>query len=256
MDTRKKTCASIVGPVKCTSISQAPSPRSMGVRSVRTACPRDCKDAVVVGSPCARHDATVKTSCRRRTDWLRRPAPRDAGSASMPRRAGCVARCCVPVRHLLASSMWLLRASGNPGMTSAQHSLPSRMGTTSVLMRNPPAATSALETSIVRPLVSTSCVDKDREQGLLQQKTSDKNELRTAVAYSGEARLETLLCNQSSSASTSGCVHPASSVPVDTPTRSSATRNDRPTAPGGKLNDGSRGGVRRRGGSNGPVRTL
>lgn len=182
VDSRKKTCASIVGPVKCRSISQAPSPRSMGVSSVRTMCPRDFKDAVVVGSPCARHDATVTTSCRRRTDWLRRPAPRDAGSASMPRRAGCVARCCVPVRHLLASSMWLLRASGNPSMTSAHHSLPSRMGTTSVLARSPPAAKSALAASIVRPLVSTSCVGKDREQGRLQQKTSDQNELRTAVA--------------------------------------------------------------------------
>jgi len=152
----------------------------MGASSVLTTCPRDCKDAVVVVSPCARHDATLKTSCSRRTDWLRRPAPRDVGSGSMPGSAGCVPRCCVPVRQLLASSRWLPRAAGNPSMTSAHNSLPLRMGTTSVLVRNPPAATSALEASIVRPLMSTSCVDKDREQRRLQQKTPDQNELRTA----------------------------------------------------------------------------
>jgi len=236
--------------------SQTPSKSSMGDRSVPTTCPRDCNDAVVVCSPCPRHDATVTISCRRRTNWLGRPAHRDAGSASMPRRAGCVARCCVPVRHLLDSSLWLLRAAGNPSMTSAHHSLPSRLGTTSVLVRNPPAATSALAASTVRPLVSRSCVDKDREQGRLQQNKSDQNELRSAVAYSGEARFDTLLCNHSSSESTSGCVHPASSVPINIPTRSSATRTDRQTALGGRLNGGSRGGVRRQVGSNGPVRTL
>ena len=149
-DSKKKTCGNIEGPVKWRSISQTSSTRSMGVSSVRTTCPRDCKDDLVVGSPSARHDATVTTSCRHRTDWLRRPAPRDAGSASMLRRAGCVARCCVPVRHLLASSMLLVRAAGNPRMTSAHHSLPSRMGTTSVLVRHPPAATSALAASVAQ----------------------------------------------------------------------------------------------------------
>jgi len=181
-----------------------PSPRSMGVSSVRTTCPRDCKDAVVLGSPCARHDATVKSSYRRRTDWLRRPAPRDAGSATMPRRAGCVARCCVPVRHLLDSRMWLLRASGNPSMTSAYHWLPARMGRNSVLVHTPLAITSALAPSIGRPLVSTSCGDKDREQGRLQQKNCDQNELRAVVALLGEAGFDTLLCNHKSSALTSG----------------------------------------------------
>jgi len=189
VDIRKKTCASIVEPVKCRSISQAPSPRSMGVSSVRTTCPRDFKDAVVVGSPCARHDATVTTSCRRRTDWLRRPAPRDAGSATMPRRASCVARCCVPVRHLLASSMWLLRALVNPSITSAHHSLPSRIGTTSVLVRNPRAATSALAASIVRPLVSTSCGDKDREQGRLQQKKVQPKRSQNCCGIFGRGRV-------------------------------------------------------------------